>query len=206
MAQTGDKNGSSKRKAAALKYDPSRNGAPVVVASGMGYTAERIAETAMKAGVPVYEDDSLATLLTQLKLGSEIPRELYQAIVEIYLYFLKFTVTPEGDLVKGEGPEQGSAEAGGAADGSGAAGTVGTAGRAGTGSYVGSAAGPAGRTAPSGGSRVIRRSPRQGTQNGGRAAQNYPGAGSGTAAQPGYSGAAGGRRGRADTEFEDIDF
>ena len=28
-----------KRKAVALKYDPQKNGAPVVVASGMGYLA-----------------------------------------------------------------------------------------------------------------------------------------------------------------------
>ena len=79
-----------KRKAVALKYDPQKNGAPVVVASGMGYLAERITETAMEAGVPVYEDDSLATILTQLKLGASIPVELYQAIVEIYVYFLNF--------------------------------------------------------------------------------------------------------------------
>ena len=76
------------QKAVALKYNPEKNGAPVIVASGMGYMAERITETALEAGVPVYEDDSLATLLTQLKLGAEIPRELYQAIVEIYIYFL----------------------------------------------------------------------------------------------------------------------
>ncbi len=44
----------------------------------------------MEAGVPVYEDDSLATLLTQLQLGAEIPRELYQAIVDIYIYFLGY--------------------------------------------------------------------------------------------------------------------
>lgn len=79
-----------KRKAVALKYDTEKNGAPVIVASGMGYMAERITETAMEAGVPVYEDDSLATLLTQMKLGAEIPRELYQAVVEIYIYFLGF--------------------------------------------------------------------------------------------------------------------
>lgn len=80
-----------KQKAVALKYDPEKNGAPVIVASGMGYMAERITETAMEAGVPVYEDGSLATLLTQLKLGAEIPEELYQAIVDIYIYFLGFT-------------------------------------------------------------------------------------------------------------------
>ena len=79
-----------RQKAVALKYNPEKNGAPIIVASGMGYMAERITETALEAGVPVYEDDSLATLLTQLKLGSEIPRELYQAIVEIYIYFLGF--------------------------------------------------------------------------------------------------------------------
>ena len=79
-----------KKKAVALKYDPQKNGAPVVVASGMGYLAERISEAAMEAGVPVYEDDSLATLLTQLELGAAIPEELYQAIVDIYIYFLGF--------------------------------------------------------------------------------------------------------------------
>lgn len=79
-----------RQKAVALKYNPEKNGAPVIVASGMGYLAERITETAMEAGVPVYEDDSLATLLTQLQLGSEIPAELYQAIVDIYIYFLGY--------------------------------------------------------------------------------------------------------------------
>lgn len=79
-----------KKKAVALKYDPDKNGAPVIVASGMGYMAERITEAAMEAGVPIYEDNSLATLLTQLKLGAAIPEELYQAIVDIYVYFLEY--------------------------------------------------------------------------------------------------------------------
>ncbi len=78
------------KKAAALKYDSEKNGAPMIVAAGMGYMAEKITETAMKAGVPIYEDDSIASLLTQMKLGEEIPEELFQAIVEIYIYFLGF--------------------------------------------------------------------------------------------------------------------
>jgi hypothetical protein len=36
------------------------------------------------------EDNSLATVLSQMELGREIPEELYQAIVEIYVYFLNF--------------------------------------------------------------------------------------------------------------------
>ena len=76
-------------RAVALRYDAS-GGAPVVVASGMGYMAEKIIEVAAESGVPVYEDNSLATMLSQLSLGQEIPDALYQAIVEIYVYFLNF--------------------------------------------------------------------------------------------------------------------
>ena len=43
--------------------------------------------------MPVYEDNSLATMLSQLALGQEIPDALYQAIVEIYVYFLNFDPT-----------------------------------------------------------------------------------------------------------------
>ena len=77
------------KKAVALQYGPG-DGAPVIVASGMGYMAEKIVEVAADSGVPIYEDNSLATILTQLKLGQEVPEELYKAIVEIYVYFLHF--------------------------------------------------------------------------------------------------------------------
>ena len=76
-------------RAVALQYSPG-NGAPVIVASGMGHLAEKIVEVAVESGVPVYEDNSLATVLSQMELGREIPEELYQAIVEIYVYFLNF--------------------------------------------------------------------------------------------------------------------
>lgn len=76
-------------RAVALSYDGGA-GAPVVVASGMGYMAEKIVEVAAESGVPVYEDNSLATMLSQLSLGQEIPDSLYRAIVEIYVYFLNF--------------------------------------------------------------------------------------------------------------------
>lgn len=78
------------KKAVALTYDEAHNAAPIVVASGMGYMAEKIVEIANENGVPVYEDNSLATVLTQLELGSEIPAELFQAIVDIYVYFLNY--------------------------------------------------------------------------------------------------------------------
>ena len=71
----------------------------------MGYMAEKIVEIATENGVPVYEDDSLATVLTQLELGSEIPEELYQAVVDIYAYFLHFTLNGEEKKTEAAKPE-----------------------------------------------------------------------------------------------------
>ena len=85
------------KRAVALHY-AARATAPVIVASGMGYLAEKIVETAADSGVPIYEDNSLATILSQLQLGQEIPESLYQVIVEIYVYFLQFDPEkPDGD-------------------------------------------------------------------------------------------------------------
>ncbi len=78
-----------KSKAVALHYGVGDK-APVVVASGMGYMAEKIVEVAAENGVPIYEDNSLSTILTQLQLGEEVPAELYAAIVDIYVYLLQF--------------------------------------------------------------------------------------------------------------------
>ncbi len=76
-------------RAVALQYD-NEHRAPVIIASGMGNVAEKIVDVATQAGVPIYEDNSLATVLSQMELGREIPEELYNAIVEIYIYFLNF--------------------------------------------------------------------------------------------------------------------
>ena len=83
--------------------------APVIVASGMGYMAEKIVETAAENGVPIYEDNSLSTILTQLELGQEIPESLYKAIVEIYVYFLHFDPETGGTVppvAAGQGESQ----------------------------------------------------------------------------------------------------
>ncbi len=77
------------KKAVALKYSED-DISPVIIASGLGYMAEKIVEVANENHVPVYEDNSLATVLSQLELGREIPENLYQAIVDIYVFFLKF--------------------------------------------------------------------------------------------------------------------
>ena len=95
-SMSGYKKGLNKR-AVALRYDQNKNAAPVIVASGMGGIAEKIVEVASENNGPIYEDTSLATMLTKLELGSEIPDELYKTIVDIYIFFLKFNPDGKGD-------------------------------------------------------------------------------------------------------------
>lgn len=94
------------QKAAALKYSENTpESAPVVVASGTGYTAQQIINIAEKSGVPVFRDNSLASLLSQMQSGTEIPPELYNAIVDIYVYFLGFKVDEKGKVLRPSAPE-----------------------------------------------------------------------------------------------------
>ena len=107
------------QKAVALSYDEEGQAAPVIVASGVGYMARRIIQAAKDNGVPIYEDNSLATVLTQLDLGTEIPEELYAAIVDIYVYFLNYAKTKKEKekAEEKELPDQPAEEAGEAAGG-----------------------------------------------------------------------------------------
>lgn len=75
-------------KVAALKYNADQSAAPVVVAAGSGYVAQKIVEIADEAGISVYHDDTAATLLSGLKLGQEVPPELYQMVVDVYVAIL----------------------------------------------------------------------------------------------------------------------
>lgn len=74
---------STPKKAVALKYEPERSAAPVVVAKGQGLLAEEIMLRAQEHGVPVQEDPSLVEVLSKLDLEQEIPPELYRLVAEI---------------------------------------------------------------------------------------------------------------------------
>lgn len=83
-----DKEKLSSLSVAALKYDKDKNNAPCVVAAGTGYIAQKILQVAIENGVAIYHDDSAATLLAKLEMGQEIPPELYQIVVNIYISLL----------------------------------------------------------------------------------------------------------------------
>jgi len=80
----------SSKKAVALKYDRDKNNAPVIIASGSGFVADKLVGIAETNGVPVYKDESLSVMLSQLDIGSEIPEGLFKSVVDIYAYFLNY--------------------------------------------------------------------------------------------------------------------
>jgi flagellar biosynthesis protein len=75
-------------KVTALRYDPDKNNSPVIVAAGTGFVAQKILNVAEENGIPIYHDDSAATLLSKLQMGQEIPPELFQIVVNIYVSLL----------------------------------------------------------------------------------------------------------------------
>jgi flagellar biosynthesis protein len=72
--------------AVALSYEPGRDAAPRVVASGSGSMAEQILEIAFANGVKVRKDADLAEILAAIEVDFEIPVEVFAAVAEILVY------------------------------------------------------------------------------------------------------------------------
>ena len=77
-----------RRKAVALQYAEGEK-APHVVASGIGYIADRIVALAGEHNVPIEENTSLAEILSQIDVGYEIPPEAYRAVAEILAFLYR---------------------------------------------------------------------------------------------------------------------
>jgi flagellar biosynthetic protein FlhB len=73
--------------AVALKYEPERMNAPIVVAKGQDLVALKIRELAQEHDVPIVENPPLArTLYRQVPLEAEIPPDLYAAVAEVMAF------------------------------------------------------------------------------------------------------------------------
>lgn len=78
--------------AVALKYEEEKMDAPVVVAKGADYIAQKIKEIAKENDVETVENRPLArALYAQVEIGERIPEEFFKAVAEIlaYVYRLK---------------------------------------------------------------------------------------------------------------------
>ncbi|GLT23608.1 flagellar biosynthesis protein FlhB [Zoogloea oryzae] len=70
--------------AVALKYDPDRAGAPIVVAKGADVVAGKIRELAREHNVPILEAPPLArALFAHCELEQQIPAALYTVVAEV---------------------------------------------------------------------------------------------------------------------------
>lgn len=76
--------------AIALKYDPDKYAAPVMLAKGAGHMAAKIRELANLHKIPIVENKPLArTIYKTLEVGQVIPRELFEAVAEVLAYVFK---------------------------------------------------------------------------------------------------------------------
>lgn len=70
--------------AVALQYDAKRSSAPVLLAKGQDYVAQKIKEVAKEHHVEIVENKPLARMIYHnVEIGSEIPPELYQSVAEV---------------------------------------------------------------------------------------------------------------------------
>jgi len=78
--------------AVAIKYDPEKMEAPVVLAKGKGTLAAQIRRVAAENGIPIVEKKPLAQALYRaVKIGQAIPMELYEGVAEILAYVYRLS-------------------------------------------------------------------------------------------------------------------
>ena len=78
--------------AIALSYKEEKNSAPIVVAKGKDYLAQKIKERARECSVEIVENRPLArALFFFCEVGDEVPEDLYKAVAEVlaYVYRMK---------------------------------------------------------------------------------------------------------------------
>jgi len=82
--------------AVALKYDEGQAGAPVVLAKGMDFLAERIREIARENHIAFFEAPPLArALYWTTDVGKEIPEQLYLAVAQVLTYVFRLKAATE---------------------------------------------------------------------------------------------------------------
>jgi flagellar biosynthesis protein FlhB len=83
--------------AVAIQYEPETMAAPVVIAKGAGYVAQRIRRLALEHGIPIVEKKPLAqALYREVDIDHPIPQDKYAAVAEVlaYVYQLKGKAIP----------------------------------------------------------------------------------------------------------------
>ncbi len=73
--------------AVAIKYDPETAPAPIVLAKGADFLAQKIKEIARDNDIEIVEDKPLARMLyANVEVDAQVPPELYQAVAEVLAF------------------------------------------------------------------------------------------------------------------------
>lgn len=82
-------------KAAALTYNGRKT--PIISALGEDKQAQAIVKLAEEHDIPIYQDEDLVRILSQLEVGQQIPPDLYDWVARVlaFAFFVKDQV-PEG--------------------------------------------------------------------------------------------------------------
>jgi flagellar biosynthesis protein len=83
-------------KAVALGYEPGKDDAPRVLASGKGLIAEEILSIARKNGIPIQDDPILTAALMEIDINKTIPPELYRVVAEVLSYIYRIQKKTSG--------------------------------------------------------------------------------------------------------------
>jgi len=86
-------------KAVALKYKMYEDNAPKVVAKGKGEIAKKIIQKAREYDVAIFENEVLADMLLDIEIDSEIPPNLYKAVVDVFIWL--YSLEEKAQLSKG---------------------------------------------------------------------------------------------------------
>lgn len=86
-----DRHSDESRRAVALRYAPTRERAPRVIAKGRGFLADKITDLAREHNIPIRQDKNLLQILSRLDLNEEIPPEIYKAVAEILAFIYRLS-------------------------------------------------------------------------------------------------------------------
>jgi flagellar biosynthetic protein FlhB len=76
--------------AIALKYEKGQSGAPIVLAKGVDFLAQKIRELAIEHKIPIVENPPLArALYAACDIDEEVPFEHYKAVADVISYVFR---------------------------------------------------------------------------------------------------------------------
>ncbi len=87
--------------AVALRYDQSKEDAPIMLAKGADFVAQKIREIALEHDIPIVSSPALArAIFFNTKVGEEIPGGLYVAVAQVLAYLHQLKQFARGRLKK----------------------------------------------------------------------------------------------------------